>query len=138
MRQLLLSFALVTLATAAQAQFTPEKLTPMGEKIEAAMKSDIRTAEEKDRDAERKPRQTLEFFGLQDNMRVVELVPAGGWYTKILGPVLAEKGELYVAIGTTPARARAEGDAFTVEGQGCPDRREDGARAGQDGPVRPR
>ncbi len=72
----------------------------MGEKIEAAMKSDIRSAEEKGRDEERKPRQTLEFFGLRDDMRVIELVPAGGWYTKILGPVLADKGELYVALGT--------------------------------------
>jgi len=101
MRNLLLAFALVVLTNAAHAQFMPEKLTPMGEKIEAAMKSDIRTAEEKARDEERKPRQTLEFFGLKDDQRVIELVPAAGWYTKILGPVLAEKGELYVAIGTT-------------------------------------
>ena len=101
MRNLLLSLALVVVASAAHAQFMPEKLTPMGEKIEAAMKSDIRTAEEKSRDEERKPRQTLEFFGLKDDMRVIELVPAGGWYTKIIGPVVAEKGELYVVIGTT-------------------------------------
>ncbi len=100
MRNLLLAVALVAVAGVAQAQFMPEKLTPMGEKIVAAMNSDIRTPEEKERDAERKPRQTLEFFGLQDNMRVLELVPSSGWFTKILGPVLAEKGELYVAIGT--------------------------------------
>jgi predicted methyltransferase len=100
MRRTLTAIALMFCA-AAQGQFMPEKLTPMGEKIEAAMKGDIRSAEERARDGERKPRQTLEFFGLQDDMRVVELVPAGGWYTKILAPVLAEKGELYVAIGTT-------------------------------------
>jgi predicted methyltransferase len=96
----ILTAALICCAAVAQAQFMPEKLTPMGEKIEAAMKGDIRTAEEKARDGERKPRQTLEFFGLRDDMRVVELVPAGGWYTKILAPVLADKGELYVALGT--------------------------------------
>jgi predicted methyltransferase len=101
MRRLLLSFALAALATPVQAQFMPEKLSPMGEKIAAAMQSDIRTAEEKARDAERKPRQTLEFLGLKDDMKVVELVPAGGYFTKILGPVLADKGELHVAIGTT-------------------------------------
>ena len=56
------------------------------------MKSDIRTAEEKGRDEERKPRQTLEFFGLKDNMRVIELVPAGGWYTKILAPGARRQG----------------------------------------------
>lgn len=101
MRRLLLPLAALALATAAQAQFMPEKLTPMGEKIEAAMKGESRTAEEKARDAERKPRQTLEFFGLRDDMKVVELVPAGGYFTKILAPVLADKGELHVAIGTT-------------------------------------
>jgi len=101
MRRTVLALGLtVALATAAHAQFTPPPLSPIGQKIEAAMKSDIRTAEEKSRDAERKPRQTLEFMGLQDNMKVVELVPAGGWFTKIIGPVVAEKGELVVAIGT--------------------------------------
>lgn len=93
--------ALLLATTAANAQFMPEKLTPMGEKIEAAVKADIRTPEEKARDEERKPRQTLEFLGLRDDMRVLELVPAGGYFTKILAPVLADKGQLFVAIGTT-------------------------------------
>ncbi|MEQ1800840.1 MAG: methyltransferase [Gammaproteobacteria bacterium] len=106
MRHFLRALSVVALAAAAHspaaiAQFMPEKLSPIGEKIEAAMKSDIRPAEDKARDAERKPRQTLEFFGLKDDMRVVELIPAGGYFTKILGQVLADKGELYVAIGTT-------------------------------------
>jgi predicted methyltransferase len=99
-RALPTALALLTLATAAEAQFAPPPLSPLGQKIEAAMKSDIRTAEEKDRDEERKPRQTLEFLGLKDDMRVVELVPGAGWYTKILAQVLADKGELYVAVGT--------------------------------------
>ena len=68
--------------------------------IEKALASDIRTAEERARDArERKPVQTLEFFGLKPDMTVIELLPGAGWYTKILGQVLAEKGKLYVAIG---------------------------------------
>lgn len=70
-------------------------------KLEAAMASDIRSVEEKARDANRKPIETLEFFGLKEEMRVLELVPGGGWYTKLLAPVLADQGELFVAIGTT-------------------------------------
>jgi predicted methyltransferase len=70
--------------------------------IEKALASDIRTAEERARDErERKPVQTLEFFGLQPDMTVLELFPGAGWYTKVLGPVLADKGRLYVALGTT-------------------------------------
>ncbi len=34
-------------------------------------------------------------------MRVLELLPGGGWYTRVLAPVLAENGQLYVAMGTS-------------------------------------
>ncbi len=70
------------------------------EKIMAAMADDIRTEAKIARDENRKPVDTLEFFQLEDNMRVLELVPGGGWYTKFLAPTLRENGELYVAIGT--------------------------------------
>jgi len=70
------------------------------EKIMAAMADDIRTEAEVARDRNRKPVDTLEFFRLKDDMRVLELMPGGGWYTKILAPTLRENGELYVAIGT--------------------------------------
>lgn len=69
-------------------------------KLEAAMKADVRTEAEMERDRNRRPVETLEFFGLRDDMKVVELLPGGGWYTKLLAPVLAENGELYVALGT--------------------------------------
>ncbi len=69
-------------------------------KIEAAMAADIRTEAEVARDRNRKPVETLTFFRLSDNMRVLELLPGGGWYTKLLAPVLRENGELYIAIGT--------------------------------------
>jgi len=90
---------LMALSTA-HAQFNREPLSPVGEKIQQAMRSDVRSDAEKARDINRKPVQTLEFFGLRDDMRVIELVPEGGWYTKILAPVLADKGKLYLSIGT--------------------------------------
>jgi len=68
--------------------------------IEKALASPIRTLEERARDTlERKPVQTLEFFGLKPDMTVIELMPGAGWYTKILGQVLAVKGKLYLAVG---------------------------------------
>jgi predicted methyltransferase len=69
--------------------------------IKQAMIAELRTESDTDRDRNRRPVQTLKFFGLEDDMKVVELIPAGGWYTKILAPVLKEKGELIVAIGTS-------------------------------------
>lgn len=78
-------------------------------KLESAMTADIRTTAEIDRDRNRKPVETLEFFGLRDDMKVVELFPGGGWYTKLLAPVLAENGEFYIAYGTTRALANVKG-----------------------------
>jgi len=70
----------------------------LDEKIMAAIAGDIRTEAEIARDKNRKPIDTLNFFQLKDDMRVLELIPGGGWYTKILAPTLRENGELYVAI----------------------------------------
>jgi len=83
-------------------------------KLEAAMAGDIRSDAEKARDANRKPIETLEFFGMTEQMRVLELVPGGGWYSKLLAPVLADEGELFVAIGTTTVQSLV--DDGTLEG----------------------
>lgn len=94
-----------TSALAQMAQPQPKSETAIA--IEKALASPIRTPEERARDAqERKPVQTLEFFGLKPNMTVVELMPGAGWYTKILGQVLADQGTLHVAIGTTRVAPR--------------------------------
>ena len=80
------------------------------EKIREAMKSDIRTEAETERDRNRKPVETLAFFGLQDDMKIVELLPGGGWYTKILAPVMAENGDYTVALGTGRVKERLLGE----------------------------
>lgn len=98
-----LLFALPANAQMGQAQ--PKSETAIA--IEKALASPIRTAEERTRDTpERKPVQTLEFFGLKPDMTVVEIMPGAGWYTKILGQVLADKGKFHVAIGTTRVAPR--------------------------------
>ena len=67
-------------------------------KIRAALTGPARQEGEAARDAFRHPRETLEFFGLRDDMHVVELWAPGGWYTAVLAPVLAEKGHLAVTM----------------------------------------
>lgn len=69
-------------------------------KLKAAMASDIRTDAEKERDSNRLPVETLKFFGLRDDMKIIELLPGGGWYTKLLAPVVKDNGEFYAALGT--------------------------------------
>ena len=42
----------------------------------------------------RNPGATLDFFGIEPGMTVVEALPGGGWYTKILLPYLGPEGKL--------------------------------------------
>lgn len=67
------------------------------EKVAQAIKMEHRTKEEIKRDVSRSPANALEFMGLKDDMKVIEFAPGLGWYTKILGPVLKDKGELIMA-----------------------------------------
>ena len=65
---------------------------------ETALEGDQRSAEHRARDQYRHPRETLEFFGIQSGMTVVEISPGGsGWYTEILAPLLKGNGTLYAA-----------------------------------------
>ncbi|WP_370305912.1 class I SAM-dependent methyltransferase [Sinimarinibacterium flocculans] len=68
-----------------------------GKALDAAIAGEHRSAENKARDVYRKPREVLEFVGLRRDMTVVEMSPGAGWYTEILGPVLADQGRLYAA-----------------------------------------
>ncbi len=72
----------------------------VAEALDKAMKSELRSEAEVKRDNNRRPKQTLEFFGLKSDMKVIELLPGGGWYTKLLAPTLAEDGQFFVALGT--------------------------------------
>lgn len=72
-------------------------------KLKSAMAAEGRPEGDVKRDRNRKPIQTLKFLGLRDNMKVVEIIPGGGWYTRLLAPVLEDKGELHLAYGADRA-----------------------------------
>jgi predicted methyltransferase len=67
--------------------------------LQRAVNGDWRSAAHKARDRYRHPIETLQFFGLEPDMTVIELQPGGGWYTEILAPVLAAHGHLLEASG---------------------------------------
>ena len=92
--RIILSFILLSLVAVVQAA------NDIDAKVEAALAAEARPQADRDRDHNRHPLETLNFFGLKDDMRVLELIPGRGWYTRVLAPVLAENGKLYVALGT--------------------------------------
>ncbi len=65
--------------------------------LESAIHGPQRTPAFAKRDQFRHPLQTLEFFGIRPDMRVVEVLPGGGWYTEILAPFLHDQGQLIEA-----------------------------------------
>jgi predicted methyltransferase len=66
--------------------------------LKAVIAGDQRPADQKARDQYRHPYETLRFFGIRNDMKVLEIYPGGGWYTQILAPYLKEKGKLTVAV----------------------------------------
>lgn len=44
--------------------------------------------------ASRHPQETLEFFGVEPGMTVVEALPGSGWYTRVLLPYLGSEGRV--------------------------------------------
>ncbi len=54
-----------------------------------------RSEEDRARDIYRHPAETLAFFRVEPGMTVAEVLPGGGWYTRILAPWLGADGTLY-------------------------------------------
>ena len=95
MRKLLLPLLISCSLTAGLTQ-----AATFSENVKQAMQSELRSDKDKERDRNRKPVETLEFLGIQDDMKVLELIPGGGWYTSLLAPALKEKGQLYVGMAS--------------------------------------
>lgn len=55
---------------------------------------DAQSPEAKARYDARNPGETLQFFGVEPGMTIVEALPGGGWYTKILMPYLGPEGTI--------------------------------------------
>lgn len=76
-----------------------------------------RTDAEKARDANRKPAEVLEFFGLEDDMKVLEISPATGYWSKFLGPTLCEGGgELVFSVSVND---NFRNNVMTLDGMDC-------------------
>jgi predicted methyltransferase len=89
-----------------------------GAKLAALIAGPQRTEQNRVRDPYRHPGATLAFFGLRDDMTVVEIWPGGaGWWTEILAPYLAERGRFYAALPNPAAsdEARSGNEAFAAK-----------------------
>jgi predicted methyltransferase len=87
----LLLLAPLALATPALAQ-TPSPA------VSAAVVDGSRPAADKARDANRKPAEVIAFAGLKPGDKVADLIPGGGYFTRIFAKVVGPTGKVYAAV----------------------------------------
>jgi predicted methyltransferase len=85
-------------ASAAPMQAAPAPSAP----IVAAVADTARPDADRQRDANRKPAETLAFAGVKPGDSVGELLPGGGYFTRILSKVVGSKGHVY-ALSAPPS-----------------------------------
>jgi predicted methyltransferase len=95
---------LLCIGIAACGQQTPDpaedSTTPAAEAVVAvdyagAVGNPARPEADRDRDAQRKPAEVLEFFGIEPGMVVLDMFSGGGYYTEIIAYVVGDDGHVY-------------------------------------------
>ena len=81
------------------ASTAPAALSAVAQRALAPALSDPRRAADRPRDAWRHPAETLGFFRVAPGMTVVDYMPSGGWWTRVLVPYLGTSGRY---IGLNP------------------------------------
>jgi predicted methyltransferase len=63
--------------------------------IAAAVADPARPQADRDRDADRKPAECIAFAGLKPGQRIADLLPGGGYFTRIFSGVVGPKGQVF-------------------------------------------
>lgn len=82
--------------------------------ITAAVADAGRPAADKERDANRKPAETVAFAGVKPGMTIAELGPGRGYYTRILAKAVGPKGKVYAVVTTAQAARPGALDALNA------------------------
>ena len=76
--------------------------------IKAAVADSNRPAADKERDANRKPGETLAFLDVKPGEKVGELLPGGGYFTRLFSKAVGPKGHVFALVPERPANAPAD------------------------------
>ncbi len=76
--------------------------------ITAAVADANRPDTDKARDAARKPAAVLEFIGVKPGEQVAELLPGGGYFTRIFSKAVGPAGHVYALVPERPPNAPAD------------------------------
>lgn len=76
--------------------------------IAAAVADPARPAADTQRDADRKPAAMLEFAGVKSGETVVDLIPGGGYFTRLFSAAVGPTGKVIAVATVKPADAPAD------------------------------
>lgn len=93
----IVTFSLSLLCVLPHSVMAQQDTTPWRERLTELAENPQRGAAHLQRNPYRNPVDTLMFFGIEPQMKVLELWPVRGWYTEIIAPFLREQGQLTVA-----------------------------------------
>jgi predicted methyltransferase len=82
--------------------------------IAAAVADANRPDSDKQRDASRKPAETLAFTGVKPGDQVAELLPGGGYFTRIFSKVVGPSGHVYALVPAPSLNAPADAPDFAA------------------------
>lgn len=91
--------ALVLAVLLAGTSMAEPSITP---NITAAIADPARPELDKFRDERRKPAQALAFAGVREGMKVLELIPGNGYFTRMLSKAVGPGGKVYTFPGGEP------------------------------------
>jgi predicted methyltransferase len=86
--------ASVAMAFAATSSLAATSTDPV---LSQVITGEWRSADERSRDAARKPIENLQFWRLKPGASILEVQPGAGWWTRILAPYAARTGGRYTA-----------------------------------------
>jgi predicted methyltransferase len=82
--------------------------------IAAAVADSSRPDADKTRDANRKPAETLAFTGVKPGAQVAELLPGGGYFTRLFSKAVGSSGHVYALVPAPLADAPADVPDFAA------------------------
>jgi predicted methyltransferase len=105
---------LALLLTAGAQAANQESATAVPDYIAAAIADPNRPSVDTERDAARKPAATLEFTGVKPGDQIAELLPGGGYFTRIFSKAVGPTGHVYALVPALSPDAPANTPDFAA------------------------
>src|SRR5262249_22013964 len=104
-RSTMLVFAAASVAAFSAPAIAADAIPPA---VAAAVSDAGRPAEDKERDADRKPAESAAFGMVKPGDKVLELFGGGGYFTRILSKTVGANGKVYVTVPEAQVQRNAQ------------------------------